>query len=54
MESVISSVLVMVQFQKNWLLKDLGHPSYQLVIQKCLFCPKEFDDDDKDILCVQR
>ena len=31
-------------------LKQLGHPGYQLVVKKCLFCPKEFNDEDKDIL----
>ena len=31
-------------------LKQLGHHGYQAVILKCLFCQKEFDDEDKEIM----
>ena len=31
-------------------LKVLGNPHYQTVIKKCLFCPREFKEDDKDML----
>ena len=30
-------------------LKVLGNPHYQTVIKKCLYCPKEFADDDIDM-----
>ena len=31
-------------------LKVLGNPHYQTIIKKCLYCPREFQDDDKDML----
>ena len=31
-------------------LKVLGNPHYQAIIKKCMYCPREFKDDDKDML----
>ena len=31
-------------------LKVLGNPHYLTVIQKCLYCPQEFKEEDKDML----
>ena len=31
-------------------LKALGNPHYQTVIKKCLYCPREFEEDDSDML----
>ena len=31
-------------------LKALGNPYYQTIIKKCLYCPRKFKDDDKDML----
>ena len=31
-------------------LKVLGNPHYLTVIKKCLYCPREFKEEDKDML----
>ena len=31
-------------------LKVLGNPYYQSIVTKCLYCPRIFNDDDKDML----
>ena len=30
-------------------LKVLGNPHYQTVIKKCLYCPREFEENDTDM-----